>query len=258
MTVCGTLVMSFEKAAGKLQERKPFLVTMSYRAVLANWFDDAFEDHHKAIPNGSGVSFGMSILREDFGTYARACKLMKKPPPGTPVLADLDDKLKALEAVLTKQLRLEPEELRTFMRRAPSSDSKVDSYLIESAFAFTAPVDLTIAEHRPQALLELDPVKQLVEKRTRGTALRLQVIRLRIRIGRDEDKSRNLIRLGYVAVTPASSVSTTVTRPTDATGPRFVTVIVYVAPTCGDVKFPTCDFAMVRSGRSSIGAGSVA
>jgi hypothetical protein len=189
--------MSFEAAAGKLRERKPFLVTMSYRSVLANWFDDAFDHHHQAIPNGSGVCFGMSILREDFGAYARACKMMKKPPPGTPVLADLDEKLKALETVLTRQLRVEPEELRAFVRRAPSSDSQVDSYLIESAFAFTAPVDLVIAEHRPKALLDLNPVKQLVEKRTRGAALRLQVMRLRIRMGRDEDQSRNLIRLGW-------------------------------------------------------------
>lgn len=191
----------------KLLKERPNLVTMSYRSVLVNWFDDLDPDNHKAIPNGSGVSFGMSVLAESFGVYARVCKEIAKPLPGKPP-AEMDDDLKELETALTKQLRVKPQELRAFMRNAPSSmgnvpmedpdeEARVESYLIESAFALTAPIALDIDDHRPKSLFALDPVKTLVANGTRGTALRLQVIRMRFRIRSDDDKSRNLIQLGW-------------------------------------------------------------
>jgi hypothetical protein len=197
--------MTFEASAGKrkfLRER-PNLVTMSYRSVIVNWFDDLKPENHRGIPNGTGVSFGMSVLAESFGEYARACKQLKET--STP----LSEKVAVLESAMTKQLRVTAEELRAFMRNAPSSmgnvkadpdaEARVESYLVESAFAFTAPVDLTknIDNHRPKALFELDAVKNLVEKAGRGADLRLQVVRLRYRIRTDDDQSRNLIRLGW-------------------------------------------------------------
>jgi hypothetical protein len=200
-----TRKMTFEAAAGKRQylKEKPNLVTMAYRSVVVNWFDDLEPDNHRAIPNGSGVSFGMSVLAESFGEYSRACKQMKDTP------GPLTKELGELERAMTKQLRVETEELRAFMRNAPSSmgnvkadpdaEARVESYLVESAFAFTAPLDLTknIDHHRPKALFELDQVKSLVEKSDRGADLRLQVIRLRFRIRTDDDQSRTLIRLGW-------------------------------------------------------------
>jgi hypothetical protein len=194
----GTIKKTEQEEQEEKGKKKRFLATMSYRAVMVQWFDDLQGNNHKAIPNGSGVSFGMSILKDSFDSYARECKQMKQAPSGKPLLADLSVPVKGLETVMTKQLRVNAEELRAFMRNAPSSDADVDSYVIESAFAFTAPVALTIEQGRPKALFELDAVKKLAgPKADRGTDLRLQVIRLRIRIRHDGDKSRNLIELGW-------------------------------------------------------------
>jgi hypothetical protein len=79
-------------------------------------------------------------------------------------------------------------------------DTPVESYLVESAFAFTVPLDLQmhIENHRPKALFELDPVLDLLKPApVRGSTLRLQSIRLRYRIRNDDDKSRSIIRLGW-------------------------------------------------------------
>jgi hypothetical protein len=51
-----------------------------------------------------------------------------------------------------------------------------------------------------------------------------------------------------VAVSPAGSVSVTVTVPDVAAVPTFDTVIAYAAPVCPCVNEPACDFAIVRSG----------
>src|SRR5258707_15273604 len=45
----------------------------------------------------------------------------------------------------------------------------------------------------------------------------------------------------------SSDVSVTVTVPDVAPLPLLFTVIVYVAPACPCVKFPVCDFVMLRS-----------
>ena len=50
-----------------------------------------------------------------------------------------------------------------------------------------------------------------------------------------------------VAVSPEGNVSVTVTVPDVAPLPLLFTVIVYVAPACPCVKFPVCDFVMLRS-----------
>ena len=192
-----------------LRKERSNLVTMSYRSVLVNWFDDLQQNNQSALPNGSGVSFGMSVLAESFADYARACKMMVKPPPGKPVLADLGDDLKKLETAMIQQLKVTAEELRAFMRQTPSGTGDVtldpkektllESYLVESAFAFTNRVDLksNVENHRPKALFDLAPVKALMKTADRGQQVRLQSIRLRFRLRHDDDKSRSLIKLGW-------------------------------------------------------------
>src|ERR1051325_11663316 len=61
-----------------------------------------------------------------------------------------------------------------------------------------------------------------------------------------------------VAVSPVGSVSTTLTAPEVDPAPEFVTVMVYVAPTCPCVKLPVCDFDTVKSDNCTIVVGSVA
>jgi hypothetical protein len=188
------------------------LVTMSYRSVHVQWFDDLRQHNSEALPNGSGVSFGMSVLATSFSAYASACKKLGQPKPGSP-LVPMDAGLADLEAALTKQLRVAPEELRSFMRQAPSwtgqvtldldSKTAVESYMVESSFAFKAPQKLLIESRRPKALFDLGPVKKILAPGSKNTPaprpdeLRLQVLRLRFRVRSDDDKSRSLIQLGW-------------------------------------------------------------
>jgi hypothetical protein len=184
----------------------PNLVTMSYRSVHVQWFDDLLPNNSLALPNGSGLSFGMSVLADSFSAYAIACKAIGPIQPGQTTAA-LDPSLTALEAALLAQLRVTPDELRAFMRTAPdwTADVKLDastraeSYLVESSFAFKAPEKLFIESRRPKELFSLPPVASLLGNKAtkRPDELRLQVLRLRFRIRSDDDKSRSLIQLGW-------------------------------------------------------------
>ncbi|MFN0191864.1 MAG: hypothetical protein ACKVP5_07780 [Aestuariivirga sp.] len=187
------------------------LVTMSYRSAQAQWFDSrGAPDQGMARPNGSGVSFGMSVLARSFAAYARFCKFVKDDPKNPE--ATLDDGLKALEKALKQQLRVGEDELRKFMRNAPSSmgrvktsldeEDVVGSYLVESAFAFTKPVALKLDTPKtgPQTsgdLFELAPAANLIKSGTPGPELRLQAIRLRYRIQTGDEREDTMIELGW-------------------------------------------------------------
>ena len=202
------------RATGRsgFSKKWPNLVTMSYRSALAQWFARArgMPDSGLAIPNGSGVSFGMSVLPQSLANYVRCCKYAKDDPtnPG----AVMDEGLKALEAALTKQLRVGVDDLRKFMRNAPSSladvpldrdsNQRIESYLVESAFAVTAPLPLQFdpkagADAPPQDLFDLTAVKTLIGTGVPDAALRLQSIRLRYRIHTSTERGASLIQLGW-------------------------------------------------------------
>ncbi len=193
---------------------KSNLVTMTYRSVIANWFDDVRPNNAKAIPNGSGISFGTSVIPKVFADYARFCRQMKRPQPGdTPVPIDLksdpdlNPELPGLEKALTSQLRVTVAELREFMRNIPwwmgsatlplKDDEKAEPFLIESAFALKDLLALHIEDRRPKEMFELAPFKSISGTFGRGNDLRLQSIRLRFRVHHDDDKSRSLIKLGW-------------------------------------------------------------
>ena len=162
-----------------------------------------------------GVSFGMSILAANLAAYVRACK--GKPDEGPP--ADIPDELRDMETNMLKQLRVTKEELRRFARNAPSGlrdtvlnlpkgqekPVRLDSYLLESAFAIKQPIDLAgrIDAGRATKLRALKDFADLLaikdevlQADQRGANLRLQIIRLRIRINSDQDMTANVLPLG--------------------------------------------------------------
>jgi hypothetical protein len=169
--------------------------------------------NQQALPNGSGVSFGLAVLAESLGAYRRACTFSAKAKPGAPAPPSLPPAVfdlatfKDLEAAMTKQLRVTTDELRAFMRDLPEwigdavldagDQEKVESFLVESSFAFTSAQTLAVHAHRPEKLFELPPVKSLVDQNLRTTELRLQALRLRFRVRTDDDNSRSRLSLGW-------------------------------------------------------------
>lgn len=204
-TLTGAASALETKATGFLKERGN-LVTMSYRSVHVQWFDDLKPNNGQALPNGSGVSFGLSVLAESLDLYRRACIARGKPAAGAPSPPPIGD-FSELETAMTKQLRVTAEELRSFMRDLPDwigesylddeDKTRVESFLVESSFAFTAPQKLVIVDRRPDALFALPPVIALLKATQRPAELRLQALRLRYRVRTDDDKSRSLINLGW-------------------------------------------------------------
>lgn len=212
-TATGAATAAGTAATGFLNERSN-LVTMSYRSVHVQWFDDLLSNHHQALPNGSGVSFGMSVLAEMLDAYRRACgfsatttKPGAPPPPSVPPPAFDLATFKDLESAMTKQLCVEPDALRAFMRGMPDwigetaldveEKARVESFIVESSFAFKTPQKLTIVKNRPDKLFELAPVKRFISTGKCPDELRLQALRLRFRVRTDDDKSRSLISLGW-------------------------------------------------------------
>ena len=202
----------FSKWIDKSDSSEKVLNTLAYQSVMVNWFQGS----SSALPNGSGVSFGMSILAANLANYVRACK--GKPGEGPP--ADIPDELRDIETNMLKQLRVTKEELRRFARHAPSGlgdavlrlpngneePVRLDSYLLESAFAIKQPIDLAgrIDAGRATKLRALNDFATLLAIKDEvlradqlGANLRLQVIRLRIRINSDQDMSANVLPLGW-------------------------------------------------------------
>ena len=181
-------------------------VTMSYNSILMLWFDAPGKTSVPALRNGSGMSFGLSILRSRLHSYQRALK-----PDISAALTDPFDR--ATEATLLRQLRLTFTELRAFVTSidtfhlnvddAVDTRGEGDSYLIESAFGLTTPIDLTIKDHVAVDLKKLDAAKTLLETEPdfqtadwRGDTLALQSVRLRYRVTHASENRKGLLKLG--------------------------------------------------------------
>lgn len=182
-------------AGASKQARRANWVTMSYRAVIANWFDDLQPLNQEALPSGSGVAFGLSILSPRFAVYQEHCGL-----PGASV--SLPEDAQATETAIAKQLRLTPVELRSFMQSLPEGLARdlagqVDALVVESSFAFTKPVPIQVNDHRPDNLFELKPVEQLVQGKRDVDGARLQIVRLRFRLADAHERRRSFFSLGW-------------------------------------------------------------
>jgi hypothetical protein len=199
------------KGRGYLKERNN-LVTMAYRSALAQWFDTG-PNARQALPCGSGLSFGMSVLSESFGRYARECRDLAPKGPLDPRLPPLAPELVDLEQALVQQLRVDADDLRTFMRNcwggvdqvAASADAAepIDSFIVESAHALTAPLDIfdpTQPRRWPLQLLELPTFTAFAKTAKPAAAnptLRLQAIRLRFPLRQQAGSSTSLVQLGW-------------------------------------------------------------
>lgn len=177
------------------------LITMTYRAVLANWFDDTFAHAHEALPCGSGISFGMSILQTRIQAYAAACLTMSDRD----ILIDSEspDDIHPFEFAMRRQLRVPRRDLRLCFRQIPKNllaeDRPDEAFVIESSFAFVQPQKLSIDKHKTKNLFDLPAFKKLGSDGASQDFdnTRLQVIRIRYRVKTDEDRTRNYFSLGW-------------------------------------------------------------
>jgi hypothetical protein len=180
-------------------EKEFNLITMSYRGATALCFYDDGQHGRQALPNGSGITFGLSVLRSRITAYAHELKTRRKGD-----LSDLDPDLVAVERVMGDQLRLDRGQLRAFFREMPKwlvydELNAADAFVIESAFCLNDAAPLPIKNGILGDLLAKPPFNTLDKKGARpdGVKLELQTIRLRYRMRSDEDRTRNLFTLGW-------------------------------------------------------------
>jgi len=215
--------------------KKIFWNTMAYQSANVNYLSD-----NNAKPNGSGVSFGISVLAENIASYVSA---IKSSPRGQ---VSLTDDLQRIEAAILKQLRVTQEELQRFAMDAPdylgsvaggdydknnpeAPLPKLDSYILESAFGFTESVFLGpavwAASTHTADLSKLNEVSTLfkitqpIQKAAdRGNKVRLQVIRLRYRVrSESDDKDRDWLGISPTAYPWSSSSGDSSQLPFDPT-----------------------------------------
>lgn len=203
---------------------KHFLATINYRAVIANWFRDG-PHKEQALPNGSGVCFGMSFLMGRLQSYTLETKRVYDPLTASATRPNLNEEETKTEKQLMKQLRVSQQAIREFARSIPDwlfEDGLEfgDAFVIESAFAFKAPQKLDFSGsqpverqyRRPAKLTNLQAYKDLKERKTHQPDTHHQCIRLRYRIRSDEDRTRNLFTLG---LNPLTSY-----KPSCGSGPK--------------------------------------
>ena len=181
------------------EAKKHLLATMHYRSVLANWFDTGGQKH-KAMPGGSGVSYGMSVLRVRLIEYARAARAVYAPKAAAASLPKIDGEPGKTEKILMKQLRVSDFALRKLVRTMPEwleeELQMEDAFVLEAAFGFKDPIGLAVTNRRVENLFNLSEFKTLHKTGKRPPSMRLQSLRLRYRIRNDADRSRNLFNIG--------------------------------------------------------------
>jgi len=190
-----------EATAGRTEHRKtPYvLATMHYRSVNVTWFRDRARTHQQTLPNGSGISFGLSVLLERLIEYAdEVGKIHPARQAGS--LPRLGGSALEVENLLLERLRVSIQELRDFAISIPDWLREPlefgDAFVVESAFAMKQQFDLPNDSGRLKSLLDLPQFKQLHERSQLPDGMALQSIRLRYRNRSDADRTRNLFTLG--------------------------------------------------------------
>jgi hypothetical protein len=203
--------------------------TLSYRSVSAYWIDSIGEPTEvQALPNGSGVSFGVSIEPGRLGRYAHDCaNLAQGDSPSD----------SALEELFLKQLRLNAAEARAFFANYPyaeDTDSKKKhlqesdfnferSMIVETGFDFYQKESIPFLQRSGQGILEPGSLFDISAAKSRlaGKAddamanlrSRLSVIRVRYPIGADEDTSSSLFSFGWTFATKDDTSASSLTDP---------------------------------------------
>lgn len=191
--------------------------TLSYRTVSAYWFhpsDARIGDQPLAYPNGSGVTFGLSVEPGRIGRYAQNCRDRK--PGETPHEQEL-------EARLRDQLRVDTDTLRAFFADFPfptkttSNKKHLDksgydferAFIIEAGFGFTTTVKMpklmklnATDINEPSWLFDQAEAKERLDHKDPGplTASTLRVMRVRYPIATDDDNSHSVFSFGWTDV----------------------------------------------------------
>lgn len=193
-------------------ERRLRYGTVSYRSVSAYWYHAATArsgQRPKAYPNGSGVTFGLSVAPGRIERYAWRCRNGAEGEA-------------ALEDLLETQLRIDKETMRGFFAAFPfpTETTNQRKHLYESGHGFERPL-VVESGHGFDRTVELPPLERRaatqmhepgwlfdqVEAKTRldakapgptdGTSLR--VLRVRYPIATDEDRSRSVFSFGWTS-----------------------------------------------------------
>lgn len=184
--------------------------TAVYHSANALWFASDRRDKRVILPNGSGVTKGVSVLASRVIALAADSR---EGGGGTAVS-------QKLEAFLAEELNLTTFQLRDFFKGANVDWLPEDrAVLIEAGFALTdvgpkVPNPLSfgwkLVRHPSQppslqgkGLLELKPVKDRLQQKkaddtlsTPNATTQLQVLRMRLRRTEAEVKTRSLFSLG--------------------------------------------------------------
>ncbi|MGD9750565.1 MAG: hypothetical protein AB7W59_06165, partial [Acidimicrobiia bacterium] len=186
--------------------------TITYRSVAAYWL--AGRQTQRAFPNGSGVSFGLSIDPDRLVAYAEWCR--SAGAADSPAGAVLKT-----ETYLTSQLRTTTEQLRPFFAAFDFGRGELDRpVLVEAGFAFTEPVELTRAASSPGSafepadLFDLGPARRRLDQKVPGVVAgsELQALRVRYPLGAAEDASRTLFKVGIAVAVGISAAAERVER----------------------------------------------
>lgn len=174
--------------------------TITYRSATAYWL----APKPMAYPNGSGVSFGLSIDPDRLCAYAVWCRGAGKPAGATSAAAPTGAEAK-VENYLTEQLRVSAAQLREYFAEFAYEPGEIDRpVLVEASFALTAAQSLTMAPAttppapEPAELFGLKPVAaRLASKASAQTdGSELQALRVRCPLGAAEDNTRSLFSFG--------------------------------------------------------------
>jgi hypothetical protein len=188
--------------------------TVSYRTVSTYWFHPSnahIGDQPLAYPNGSGVTFGLSVEPGRIGRYAQNCRDRK---PGE------TSHEQELETLLRAQLRVDTETLRAFFADFPfptkttSTKKHLDesgydferAFIIEAGFGFTKTVKMpklmklnTTGINEPDWLFDQAEAKERLDSKEPGelSASTLRVLRVRYPIVTENDNSHSVFCFGW-------------------------------------------------------------
>lgn len=181
---------------------------LSYRSVHVAWVAPESTTPIRSERHVSGLSLGVSIPATHLGAYVDACLKLAKVKDALPTEVKKIN-LHEVEQLLRLKLAATRSELRQAMRTAPDGIAASfgdDALLVESAFVFNDHENLAVTsgkrianllEHaaiEPFSSTSADTDLAAIAMRKR---VRLQSIRLRFRIRRDDDLGGNLLSVGW-------------------------------------------------------------
>ncbi|WP_461425778.1 hypothetical protein [Gymnodinialimonas sp.] len=179
--------------------------TLAYSAVTVFWPYKSEGSPARALPNGSGVSFGLTLNADLF------LKWLEKARSG----GALEAAERAVQTQILASLRLTKANLKSFAKecpidagyRASMTEAGIETISLEAGFAFATQLQIPLEAHTPaiaevarpgtsyapRALFDLDKVKALD---TKGKGLILNTIRVRVPLGGTKSENETVFDLG--------------------------------------------------------------